>query len=592
MAKYVLVLLSYGFFGWFNHCNATDLDSLLFKAYGAETDSASAKLFSEAKGLLVDKESKARFLYFKYYYHYKQHNQDSIDYYEELVMPMFTDLEDWQSYFQLANNRYYFLEEAGYSEKAIQYSKEILKLAEAKGSHEYVSKFYAHIGNSYHNISFYEKGVSAAKKGYYYALDHVPEDDLVTSLALNIIAINFDDWNKPDSALYYHRKVLALKNLDETYKTSTYNNIGNTYLKLNNLDSADLYISKSLDLALELNDPYHLSTAYNNKADVLLRKENLVHSRQLLDSTLKYAELSGAIEKLRDVHETHHRFYSAVDSSSLALEHLALYHAYKDSMVNSEKLQVIENIEKSELELEAEKALNKRNLLIVISTAIVIILGFILRQVILKRKKLEKEAKLQMQEERLRISRDLHDNIGAELSYMSSLIDQKLYTEENQEKRAELTELGESSRSAMTQLRETIWAIQTEDITLGKFKSKLEQLSRRYSENLDISIVVSMSGEDHVLDPVKAINLFRICQEAINNAFKYAKCKLVTVSINGLPNAIELKVSDKGKGFNISEITHGYGLNNMTERAAQMNGVLEIKSKIDYGTEVKLNVLL
>jgi signal transduction histidine kinase len=66
------------------------------------------------------------------------------------------------------------------------------------------------------------------------------------------------------------------------------------------------------------------------------------------------------------------------------------------------------------------------------------------------------EGQLKLQEERLRISRDLHDNIGAELSYISSLIDQKTYGLADEKLKMEFEQLSNSSRSAMSQLRETI----------------------------------------------------------------------------------------------------------------------------------------
>ncbi len=575
------------------------LDSLLFAGYEAKSEENSLSLFSEAFSHVDSEEDLTFYYYFKYYYHYQNKNADSTSFYEEIVLPRLLKDEEYSRYFAIRENHFWDLLGKGNSDKAIARCLEDIEKAKALNLPLNESISHSNLANAYHNIAFYEKGIAHGKTAVQIAKEKVYDQNYSVYVGLNAIAINFDDWNKPDSAIYYHRKVMQLDSIHEGELMQTYNNIGNTYLKQQQLDSADFYISKAVALNQKYRSNYGLATSMNNKADVLLRLKQFEKAQFWADSALIFAEASNNLEKKRDVYNTLYRLNEKLDNQSEAFTYLQKFHAAKDSMVNAEKLQLIKDLEQEKLAAEKEKVialkesqLRKRNvgIAIVLAGLIITLLG--LRQLILKRKHQAKKAELEVQNERLRISRDLHDNIGAELTYLTSVLDQKIYTEKSEKKKDEYKHLSESTRNAMTQLRETIWAIQTEEINLEKFKSKLQQLSQRYSKALGIQLNISLSGENLILPPAVTISLFRICQEAINNSVKYAECSEINIGIEGVEKEVHLKISDNGKGFDPDEVKRGYGLANMEERIKELNGEFNFRSQLGEGTWIEVKVPL
>ena len=95
-----------------------------------------------------------------------------------------------------------------------------------------------------------------------------------------------------------------------------------------------------------------------------------------------------------------------------------------------------------------------------------------------------------------------------------------------------------------------------------------------------------------LLSPTQSLNLYRICQEAVNNAFKHASAGEVSVDVSVTKNELVIKISDDGKGFDVSEIDSrtGYGLANMKRRATRLGAYCEIRSGRDKGATVEVTL--
>jgi signal transduction histidine kinase len=197
----------------------------------------------------------------------------------------------------------------------------------------------------------------------------------------------------------------------------------------------------------------------------------------------------------------------------------------------------------------------------------------------------------QIRNEKERISRDLHDNVGAQLTYVISTLDNLSFTltknPEPSKASEKLEQLGEFARGTMDQLRESIWAINAESISLtdlgGRWKQYLTQLAESRPE---FTGTVSVYGTDHFLKPTVAIEIHRIIQEAITNSFKHSGSNSVEVSISG-KGPIWFRVRDHGKGFDGAEKNGHYGIRNMKERAKLVGASIEF-NKLENGTEIVL----
>jgi two-component sensor histidine kinase/ligand-binding sensor domain-containing protein len=216
-----------------------------------------------------------------------------------------------------------------------------------------------------------------------------------------------------------------------------------------------------------------------------------------------------------------------------------------------------------------------------------------------RRKYQEKIRTLQLQNEiqneRERISKELHDNIGTQISYISSNVDWMLeapipLSKEEETKR--LSAVNKTAKEMISDLRETIWAIKKESIQLEELADKLKlfvQSQRILRPETNISIVENIQSNIR-FSPTEALNIFRICQEAIVNSMRHscAAQLILNISSNG-PHNFSFVIEDDGKGFTQNQGYPGhYGLENMRARANDLGAALEIISEEKNGTIVKL----
>jgi len=201
----------------------------------------------------------------------------------------------------------------------------------------------------------------------------------------------------------------------------------------------------------------------------------------------------------------------------------------------------------------------------------------------------------QLVDQRERISRELHDNIGTQLSYISNSIDWILETPGSlgrEEEKVRLTVVNETARNLVVDLRETIWAMKKEFIMLDEFADKLKgylQAQAVLQPNLETEITEDI-GKRYQFSPNEALNIFRICQEAVANAVRHAQAGKIWMNIHsGAGKEFSFIIEDNGKGFIRQDHYHGhYGLENMAQRASEAGVTLTIESQPGKGTRVSV----
>lgn len=209
------------------------------------------------------------------------------------------------------------------------------------------------------------------------------------------------------------------------------------------------------------------------------------------------------------------------------------------------------------------------------------------------------ELKHRLQQERERISRDLHDNVGAQLSQIVMSLDllehkaTKVKATEIQEKAGLLSN---TARDTVQLLRETIWALHKENHSLNEFTQKIRDYLFNFYRiaNDPIQWEVTLIG-DHTkkLPASHVLNLFRILQEATNNTAKYAAASKQHIKISLSPsNELLVEIGDDGKGFVLEHLSASghFGLKNMTHRAKEIGGELKIHTKIGSGTVISIHI--
>ncbi|TAE90953.1 MAG: hypothetical protein EAY81_00390, partial [Bacteroidetes bacterium] len=169
---------------------------------------------------------------------------------------------------------------------------------------------------------------------------------------------------------------------------------------------------------------------------------------------------------------------------------------------------------------------------------------------------------------------------------------QQTYALKDEPARKELEKVSESSRLAMAQMRETIWAIQSKNIQVEELVVKLQQTLEKYTTVHHIQLRIKQSGENYSLKPAVIISVLRVCQEAINNAVKYAACTQITLELNAEENKLGLTIYDNGGGFELAHVKRGNGLKNMQERIEELGGSFEVNSRMNIGTTLRFIIPL
>lgn len=265
---------------------------------------------------------------------------------------------------------------------------------------------------------------------------------------------------------------------------------------------------------------------------------------------------------------------------------------------------------KKEQLLFAKEAESKRktNWIIIVSllAAFIGITGYLIfRQQKLKNQQQQHEFELQtaiaqietqnkLQEQRLAISRDLHDNIGAQLTFVISSVDNLKYANANLNEKVmtQLTRISEFTRSTIVELRDTIWAMNSDEFKFEDLKTRIYNFIEKAKlarEDLHFTFTISSALRELKISSRNGINLYRTIQEAVNNAIKYSGATAIKVEGTEVNNRIVVTITDNGKGFEMDQIVAGNGLTNMKKRMEEIDGDFEIQSDAS-GTKITLSL--
>ena len=194
--------------------------------------------------------------------------------------------------------------------------------------------------------------------------------------------------------------------------------------------------------------------------------------------------------------------------------------------------------------------------------------------------------------ERKRIAADLHDNLGAYAASIASNLDLFNIVDFDEQHKSALQELNKNSQSIVSQLGDTIWALNRENLKLtaisDRIKLFLNQLGKSHS-SIEM-IVLENINQDIELKSTQAFHLFRIIQEAITNAVKHSRTDRLEIHFE--ENAgWKVEIRDFGKGTagdNVVKKLDGNGLINMKARASLAGWNISWSNNIPSGTIVTI----
>lgn len=197
----------------------------------------------------------------------------------------------------------------------------------------------------------------------------------------------------------------------------------------------------------------------------------------------------------------------------------------------------------------------------------------------------------ELQNQRECLGRDLHDCFGSQLTHLISRLDLLAYS--NDINASQILRLSQFAREMNQTLRETIWLLDQDDITMQIFGTRLRELLFKIWEDRENPLLnwkVINYKENIIIAPLVALHLVRITQEATNNALKYANATQINVVLEVNKRELVLTIEDDGSGFKNTN-SEGFGLCNMRKRADEMKGAFNLRTS-KYGTCIDVRVPL
>lgn len=202
------------------------------------------------------------------------------------------------------------------------------------------------------------------------------------------------------------------------------------------------------------------------------------------------------------------------------------------------------------------------------------------------------------EEERKRLSREIHDGVGQMLSAMKMLLESLPAT--SGPIQMKINDAKSLMKSIIQEVRRVSFNLTPSSLddfglvpAVNKFCEEINAVSKS-----EITFINQTRFINRLESNIET-NLYRIIQEAVNNALKYAKAEKITVTFSHSINSLHIIIEDNGKGFDLNRVQSsghfekaGHGIFNMKERTSYIGGTFNIDSQVGEGTKILITLSL
>jgi signal transduction histidine kinase len=196
-----------------------------------------------------------------------------------------------------------------------------------------------------------------------------------------------------------------------------------------------------------------------------------------------------------------------------------------------------------------------------------------------------------LDQERIRIARDLHDDLGASLTGVALQLDAagRRGAEGN-----ELTALAGETRSLAHELRELVWTTNPRCDNAVSLAVFLGEVAERFAQAAGLECRLDFAaGLDSQVVPARIRHeLLVVLKESLANTARHAQARQMTVTLGRADGELLLVISDDGRGFEATRVATGNGLRNLRERIQQLGGSFTVASRVGQGTTVTARLRL
>ena len=486
-------------------------------------------------------------------------------------------------------------------DSAIYYGIKAIEVYKKDKNLDAINKVKINMGGIYHNMKKYDDAIAITKE----VLPYFEEKKNLLVLGTAFINLGNFYLSKKNyaNAIVYMQKSYECNRLRNDQYGIAYAlaQIGGVYIKQAKFNEAKPYYEQALKAGEKINSDeikymghggLIQIAAANNEWDKVVSFDNKDLKISFLhepDELKIYELLANAYEKKGDYKRAHENYKQYIELRSKLADKDRLDKADELEAIyqNKEKQNKIELLNK-EKEIEtAEK--NKQRIIrngIIVLSLVLIALGALLFNRFKLNKKIEQQQALL--NERKRISTELHDDLGAQLSTTRMLIG-------NLKSKNETKDDALIIEKSISMLEDSIYKLRTimsdlENTTLEKdgYLKATEELINKISSLQNIKFNLSHTGLDERLNKNAEHHLFRITQELVNNTLKYANATKIYIDIVRNDTNVSFLYEDDGAGFDTSNATTGKGLRNIAHRAGSLNAQMELDSSPGNGMRLNL----
>ena len=401
-------------------------------------------------------------------------------------------------------------------------------------------------------------------------------------------------------ALSYARN----SDVKDRYVPQLLNKLLREYASVDSLDKATV-ILKELQEAPE----YYTQGLFKDDhtralAQYYLAKKEYSKALNYANEYYKFQIANNTIENIMGAHDLLHLVHTDMGHSDKALYHFKEATKINDSILSIERTKVLSyyqtlyetekrdaEIASQESEIEILDSQNKIKSQWILFGGIGLFVLFLIIYLVRSRKFVKHKQRLQEQfsqdlineqeRERTRLARELHDSVGQKLMLLSKQT--KSSGDSNMENLADTT---------LEEIRSISRGLHPSNLERLGLTESINALVYNINANTDLFFTDEIDNIDNILSKDAELHIYRIIQETLNNIVKHSEAKAVKMNINKTVNAINIEVSDNGKGFD-SETkykTISLGLKTLYERAKIIGAQIHLNSQVNSGTKITLNI--
>jgi two-component system NarL family sensor kinase len=489
---------------------------------------------------------------------------------------------------------------------AIKYHLNSLKIKEELKDEKGMGASYNNIANAYRALMQPKKALEYHKLSF--AIKEKQNDTKGMALALGNIANTYWQLGDTVNALKINKQALTLQLQlnDGRMIGSTLNSLGFMYLRLNKYDDAMNYLQQSLKYRVKLDDKNDLSSTYFNIGNVYSQKGDFVNAKKYINMSMALAKENGDKGLILDINKLLSYIAKTEQDYEKSITLLEDASKYQDSIFKVEgqralaEMQTKYETEKKEASIkllekdnELKDTRNKQQLYVASGIIIILLIAGIFSYTTLKAQQQKRMANERLEiekqrlntviqtqeEERKRISAELHDGIGPILSAVKINLSMLDHNPENAAHYATTMTLIDRSYNELRQISHTMMPAMLAKVGLAQTMQELIY-NLKQPGKLDFNFYADEENERY--SEQIEINVYRIAQELLNNILKYSKASEVSLQLNKENDELSLMVEDNGDGFDVNNLyqSKGNGWANIQSRLNLLGGTIEIDSKL------------